>query len=554
MPDRPASPEPDRDPDAGDADLIAYLDGELDEPEARAVEGKVGRDPDTRARAEAYRRTFDLLDYLPRPDPAPDFTARTLTKLHTGPDVTAPTVASGSALVPASSPVAPAWLTRAAWVVGCAVALGGGYLAHASFRSSGFVAPPDTDELDLSYLRVIEHLPLYLGVDDLDFVRRLDANGLFAPEPASAGGGPPPGPSAGVREKLIAEFKRFPAARQQQLRQLDQQLADLPPADRDRLFGVLEAYSSWLDRLPGPDRREVLSAADPAERLDAVRRVGERAWRDALPARSREQFTQTADPDERFRLVSRWKQAEANRRAEWALARRQWGEQVRDPGARLWPFSDPVLAGQVDEYVRTVLGVDPAIRVEPKMELPAGCRLTRDELFELKARHEAAQKDGYWLLYGACLQRFAERHPGLPEPGSKSAITDSTGLPPVVVRDLRKAKIPPEVRKAHVVGKWPDYALEVTQAAQKVGLVLAEPLGPCRPGEFRPPVSAFVSDALLPVLTPAEREKLKALEGKWPDYPRQMVESARRHDLSVPGVTLPGPPSLWAKFYTPGPP
>src|SRR5436309_3108178 len=61
--------------------LVAYLDGELDEDAAAVLESKLSRDPVARAEADALRRTWELLDYLPRPEPSSDFTNRTLSRL-----------------------------------------------------------------------------------------------------------------------------------------------------------------------------------------------------------------------------------------------------------------------------------------------------------------------------------------------------------------------------------------------------------------------------------------------------------------------------------------
>ncbi|MBN9121266.1 MAG: hypothetical protein J0I06_19295 [Planctomycetes bacterium] len=68
-------------PDAFEAELVAYLDGELDPAAARRVEARLAKDPAARARAAELKRSFDLLDYLPRPEPSPTFTTRTLDKL-----------------------------------------------------------------------------------------------------------------------------------------------------------------------------------------------------------------------------------------------------------------------------------------------------------------------------------------------------------------------------------------------------------------------------------------------------------------------------------------
>jgi hypothetical protein len=545
MPDHPDEPD-------DDTDLIAYLDGELDSPDAEAIEARMARDEQARAKAEEFKRTFDLLDHLPRPEPSPNFTHRTLSRLTAAP--------SPSSVSPTGSSLGtPSVIGFSLRVVLCAVAagiaLGGGYLARAKLSPSGGVVRTDPDEPTLADLRVIEHLPIYLGVDDLGFVHDLDSPDLFGAElslsPLTTA--PPAESSSDTRGKLIDLFRSYPAARQQQLRHLDQQLCEQPHPVRERLFAVLDGYAAWLDRLPDADRREVLSVSKPDERLEVVRRVRERVWRETLPARSRDQLKLVADADERVKLVARWKQSEALRRSEWVFAGRQWDESIHDPAAKLWPFSDPDLAAQVDEYIRTVLRADPA-KFEAKADLPVSCRLTREEMFELKTRQEAAVRSGYWLLYGACLQRLADRHPGLPEPVGKTPITEFASLPAEVVKEFRRVKTIPEIRRASVLGKWPEYALEVAHLAQKNGVALPEPLGPCRPGEFRPAVEKCLSESLFPILDPAERDGLARLEGKWPEYPRRMIELARKHDLSVPGVMLPGKPSLWAKYYSPGAP
>src|ERR1700682_6133065 len=63
------------------ADLVAYLDGEMDEEAARAMEAKIDSDPAVRAEADALKRTWELLDYLPSQDPSPSFTHRTVERV-----------------------------------------------------------------------------------------------------------------------------------------------------------------------------------------------------------------------------------------------------------------------------------------------------------------------------------------------------------------------------------------------------------------------------------------------------------------------------------------
>src|SRR5205807_3086423 len=64
------------------ADLVAYLDGELEGDAARALEQKLALDPAARAEADDLKRTWDLLDFLPKSEPSPNFTHRTLDRLR----------------------------------------------------------------------------------------------------------------------------------------------------------------------------------------------------------------------------------------------------------------------------------------------------------------------------------------------------------------------------------------------------------------------------------------------------------------------------------------
>jgi len=60
--------------------LVAYLDGELNEAEARAINTKLAHSATARREVELLEKTWELLDHLPRPKAPADFTARTLTQ------------------------------------------------------------------------------------------------------------------------------------------------------------------------------------------------------------------------------------------------------------------------------------------------------------------------------------------------------------------------------------------------------------------------------------------------------------------------------------------
>jgi hypothetical protein len=508
-----------------DADLVAYLDGELDEAAARAVEARLAADPAARRKADAFRRSFALLDALPRPDPPADFTTRTVTRLLP---------AAGSSTT-TQLPTTGRRRWRGPLVV--AAVLLAGLLGAAARLAARPSAAPDTPLI--ADLPVIEALPLYLGVDDLAFVRRLDAPDLFpASGPPTAH--PPADPSSEVRERLTALFQGFPAARRRQLRTLHADLTELPPTERDRLTGVLERYAGWLDRLPDAERSRVL-AATPGERLAVVEDAVLTTRREALPARKREQLG-ALRAGERLQLLAEAHAAEQTARADWARAAEQW-QQRAVAGAKPWPFDQPSGLAEVDGFVRTVLQADLGGRYDPD-----GCRLTPAEFADLRARHEAAVKDGYWFLYGLQVWRLADRHPSLPRPRDKPPMLSARDLPDA---KPKRPFLTPALEKRQTAGKWPDFAKDVAallNARKQIAPFSTSVLGPCKPGDFPDAVETVLAE-LQPLLTDAERKELKKAEGRWPDYPATLVRLAERKDKPVPGVTLPGPPSKWAATY-----
>jgi anti-sigma factor RsiW len=156
------------------ADLVAYLDGEVDAETARSIEAKLNLDPTARAEAEALQRSFDLLEYLPQREPSANFTHRTVEKIAT--------LRPPSAVVPHHRGPWPTWALGAGWAAAVVLA------AMLGFGGSRFLAPrpqstpTEPAELDQQLVRdlgVIENKQLYDLVDDLDFLRTLAEPDLF---------------------------------------------------------------------------------------------------------------------------------------------------------------------------------------------------------------------------------------------------------------------------------------------------------------------------------------------------------------------------------------
>jgi hypothetical protein len=518
-----AKPEPDDVP-TGDEELVAYLDGEADPATAERVEAEIAHDPASRAKAAALKKTFDLLDYLPKPEPSPAFTTKTLTKLDAV-GGSRPSTAALPTLIP---------VRLGPWVAAGLIAVALGFVAHRVARPY-LTAPAEPDLADLP---IIDWLPLYAGADDLAFVKQLDSQDLFGDYVESAEGPDHSAvtPAPDQRAKRIELFRSYPTARRQQLRNLHHDLTSLPRDEQERLVRVLEAYAGWLARLPEKLRKEVLDAPTADARLAAVRQVRNRQWEEALPGSQREKLNLTTKADERIRLVKEWRDLERERQLGWRLAARQW-DTIRE-NHKPWPFSDETLAKEVDEFVTSAFKPDAIVS-----------RLTPGELAKLRALQAATGQNAAWIPYGAYVLQLADRYPYLPEPPTGLPVTEVEQLSPKVLAELRKMAFPKQKYRV-VLGKWPEFALAIARDQKDPRPVLGDkPLGPCAPDDFTEPINEFLANDLIPKLTPREASRLKDQIGKWPEYPKLMIELAKAKDFSVPGVTLPGRPSLWAKYY-----
>lgn len=549
--DSPTTDGPADDP--FEAELVAFLDGELDPAAARRVQAKLDADPALRARAAELKRAFDMLDYLPKPDPSPTFATRTLDKLPAAKPVSgsqpaqpaAPNPrASGAStslpipLDPLSQSAVPAAPVPAppgrvfAWVLGLVLAVGacaaGGYFASGALRPVLFPPREPTEEKVAVEPRVLENLPLYAVADDLAFVSELVTPDLFGDDPALSADPTlrvPPvvadKTSGEELEALTKAFRALPVARQREIVKLDADLHLKPAAERDRLFRALEVYAAWLERLNEGDRRGVLSAATPTLRLGVVRDVRARQWRDALPAAVR------AKPES----IQHWREEEAARRDRLSFVRRH--AEAFAANRSPWPFDTDAGRKDVAEFARAVFKVDEGRK----------SRLEPNEQTEYKRTLALGERDGAWAWHGLLVYELARERPYLPEPADpKLMYTEFKDLPEPA--KFRKGGL---LKLNTVSGKWPEFPLEALQHA--LPKVTVPQLGPAKPSEFREPARTFVEATLLPALTADEKRDLARVEGKWPDYPQRLVQYAHKHDLSIPGVMLPGSPKKWDATY-----
>ncbi len=262
--------------------LVAYLDGELDADATRQFEERLARDANLRRELLLLQRSWDMLDRLPRADVDAKFTRTTVEMI---------TVAAAED-VHREQQAAPARKMRR-WTVALGSLLVAGLLGYGLLR---LLLPTPNAQL-LRDLPILENLELYQRGVDVDFIRQLHQEKLFAeydepavplaegsivpaasPSVATAGSSSygsalsaTPAQrrqmlekmSAGEKDQLLQKLARFhslPVAQQAELRALNDRLtADPQP---DALLLTLSHYREWLKALPPTDRAELLELAE----------------------------------------------------------------------------------------------------------------------------------------------------------------------------------------------------------------------------------------------------------------------------------------------------
>jgi hypothetical protein len=152
------------------ANLVAFLDGEVDESLARSLEDKAARSVSVRREIEALDKTWGLLDWLPRPELPAEFAAQTLTQIHARQEQAEQfegQLKSGATIL----------AKTLAWAL-CVVAIG-----TVGFMSMRYLWP-DPNRALINDLDAVENLDTYRAIPDIKFLDDLSRLGIFV-EPAS---------------------------------------------------------------------------------------------------------------------------------------------------------------------------------------------------------------------------------------------------------------------------------------------------------------------------------------------------------------------------------
>jgi hypothetical protein len=147
------------------SNLVAFLDGELNEAESRALAQKLTQSVSARREKEALEKTWELLEYLPRPQAPEDFAGRTASQA-------AATGALDEKMVRVAGQTARHALRLAICLVAAAATVG---IAYASTR---WLWPDPTSRLGRE-LPLAEHVDEYRDVETFEFLKQLDESPAF---------------------------------------------------------------------------------------------------------------------------------------------------------------------------------------------------------------------------------------------------------------------------------------------------------------------------------------------------------------------------------------
>ncbi|MFO1020285.1 MAG: hypothetical protein U0903_06265 [Planctomycetales bacterium] len=146
-------------------DLVAYLDGELDENNIQAVEKTLANNNVVRHDLEQLSRTYDLLDFLPKAEVSQEFTAKTMTMV----------TVRASQVWPSENEWKTGFRRGFLLLVWCAVLSAS---AYAGFHITTRIVKTDADIL-VDDLPVIEKLDQLQEVENLKFLEKLEQSDLF---------------------------------------------------------------------------------------------------------------------------------------------------------------------------------------------------------------------------------------------------------------------------------------------------------------------------------------------------------------------------------------
>lgn len=266
----------DRDPNALEEELVAYLDDELDDAARERLERRLADDPKVRESLRKLTRVWDALETLPRAEVNEAFATTTVEAV-----VAKETLSQATSLDMGRS--RRRWLRGAALLAVCSAM---GFLG-------AWLLWPDPNRQLANDLPILERMEEYRVVPSIAFLDELHAAKLFAgnggESPAAA-----PFPSSDSDQELVAanlarlasmevnersviaksriDLEGLSDAEQARIRQLEIDLRSHP--DQAELRGVMTRYAQWfLTTLSDGQRSELRGLSDPSARVTRIREM-----------------------------------------------------------------------------------------------------------------------------------------------------------------------------------------------------------------------------------------------------------------------------------------
>lgn len=319
------------------------------------------------------------------------------------------------------------------------------------------------------------------------------------------------------------------------------QLIALDPIERQRLWHHAELFSLWLNSIPEEERKQFYSLGDTNEKLGFVRKKREEQWLVNLPKADQDRIQSLdADKDERALYISRLKIEESERRTKTL----DWVLKPVLPGGGILKGGAP--SPSLFNSPRPAKFTEMPTEVQKWIQIQLSPRLTQAEQVQLK------KAEGVWPNYPRTVYQLSRDHFLLPGRGNEQ-ITSFKGLPGFLRERLTQEKLDNIFRIRGITPKtedWPDFALSVSQVLkdQKAGTAF---LGPTSIQGLPKNWKALTEKELLPKLDLEGKAFLRRAEGKWPDFPRNLVDMMMIRGIPIPGNPLPAPLGIWRDSITP---
>jgi anti-sigma factor RsiW len=167
MEDNPNNADTTDGPAPAEEQLVAYLDGELDDESSRRIEERLTTDATLREQLTRLERTWDALDELEQVEVDEKFTQSTI-------EMVALLAEEEHRQEEQQRPIR----VRRSWLIGSAGLL---LACLAGFAAAGLLWPNPNQQL-IEDLPVLERLDEYQQIDDIEFLELLHEQGVFLPE------------------------------------------------------------------------------------------------------------------------------------------------------------------------------------------------------------------------------------------------------------------------------------------------------------------------------------------------------------------------------------